>query len=64
MAKKNKLSKHQQRDNKVRRHAEYEGQQEKIHAPFGKTFKTGGHKTGKNDISRKRAKQTLRREID
>ena len=55
---KNKLSKRQKDDNAVARHADYTAQQEKIQAPFGKTFKTGGHKTGKRDTPRKRAKQS------
>ena len=43
------------------RHTDYEAQQEKIIAPFGKAFKTGGHRTSKRDISRKQAKQDLKR---
>lgn len=53
-------TKAKQRQSAVARHADYAAQQEKIDAPFGKAFKTGGHKTGKQDISRKRVKQSLK----
>jgi hypothetical protein len=43
----------------VMRHAEYAERQKSIDCPFGKAFKTGGHKTGRRDISRKRMKQNL-----
>ena len=48
-----------ERQSAVARHADYSAMQGIIQAPFGKTFKTGGHKTGKKDISSKRHKQAL-----
>lgn len=53
-------AKAKKRHSAVARHADYTAQQEIVHAPFGKTFKTGGHQTGKQDVSRKRAKQSLK----
>jgi hypothetical protein len=57
------LKKTKQRQSAVARHADYEATQERIVAPFGKTLKTGGHQTGKRDISRKRQKQALSKNI-
>jgi hypothetical protein len=60
MKKKKAKAKAKKRHSAVARHADYVAQQEIIDAPFGKAFKTGGHKTGKQDISRKRVKQGLK----
>jgi hypothetical protein len=57
MAKKSK-----NRSSAVARHADYTEMQNYIDAPFGKAFKTGGHKTGAKDVSRKRAKQDWKRQ--
>ena len=53
----------QERYSAVARSAEYQAFQQEIRCPFGKAFKTGGHTTGKKDISRKRARQNLKREL-
>ncbi len=47
----------------VAKHAEYSARQKFIQAPFGKAFKTGKHQTSKNDVSRKSAKQQLKRDF-
>jgi hypothetical protein len=36
----------------VVRHADYQARQEIIQAPFGKTFKTGGHIDKKREVGR------------
>lgn len=60
----NRKRKLQKRASAVARHADYEAQQRIIQAPFGRAFKTGGHQTSPKDISRKSAKQNLRRCLD
>ncbi len=58
MAKKNK-----NRNSAVIRHAEYTEMQNHIESPFGRAFKTGGHKTSAKDVSRARTKQSWKREL-
>lgn len=45
--KKLKKEKHK-KESAVARNAEYQERQKNIEAPFGKAFKTGGHKSEKN----------------
>ncbi len=62
MAKKNN-NQNQVRSSAVARHAEYTETQKHIESSFGIAFKTGGHRTDKRDVSRKREKQNLMKEF-
>lgn len=63
MAKKDTRTKAQKRTSAIMRNTDYIEQQKKTDAPFGRTFKTGGHKTDKHDGARVNTKRSWRRNL-